>query len=230
MGKFLISAVVAAAGQGNRMRMKAPKQFLTLGNIPVFVRTLCAFEESEVDDVIVVTLADEIERVRSAIRDFGIKKVSAVTGGGKTRQESVMRGLEFVRGDYVLIHDGARPFVTANQINSVVSALYEHDAAALGVPVKDTLKSVNKDGFITDTIDRESLFSIQTPQGFKTELIKEAHRRAAENGILATDDCALAESMGVRIKLVEGSAVNIKITTRDDLTVANGIIESEKGR
>ncbi|MBQ3573579.1 MAG: 2-C-methyl-D-erythritol 2,4-cyclodiphosphate synthase [Clostridia bacterium] len=221
------SAIIAAAGSGTRMNSKTSKQFITLAGIPVLARTLLAFEgASEVDEVIIVTREDDITAVWDLVNKYEIKKVTDVIIGGDTRQESVMKALDCVKGDKVLIHDGARPFVTPEQINSVANALEDCDAAALGVPVKDTLKRADANGYIAETCDRSSLFSIQTPQGFKTELIKKAHKYAKESGTEVTDDCALCENLGICVKIIQGSASNIKITTPDDLEVAQGLLKN----
>lgn len=221
------SAIIAAAGSGTRMNCKASKQFIMLGSMPVLARTLFAFEgASEIDEVIIVTRKDDITAVWDLVNKYEIKKVTDVIIGGSTRQESVMSALDCVKGDKVLIHDGARPFVTPEQINSVVHALTDCNAAALGVPVKDTLKRADANGYITETCDRTALFSIQTPQGFRTELIKKAHKCAKESGTEVTDDCALCENLGVEVKIIQGSASNIKITTPDDLDVAQGLLKN----
>lgn len=221
------SAIIAAAGNGTRMNSATSKQFIKLGTMPVLARTLLAFEcAHEVDEVIVVTRKYDIDTAWELIHKYGIKKVTDVIIGGSTRQESVMSALNCVKGNKVLIHDGARPFITPGQINSVANALTECDAAALGIPVKDTLKRVSGTGYITETCDRTALFSIQTPQGFKTELIKNAHKYAKESGAKATDDCALCEDIGISVKIIQGSASNIKITTPDDLEVAQGLLKN----
>ncbi len=147
--------------------------------------------------------------------------------GGDTRQHSIYNALCAVKGELVLIHDGARPFVTPKQISDVAEALYENDAAALGIPVTDTIKTV-ENGYITGTVDRSALVSIQTPQGFKTEIIKKAHEIAKNNGLSVTDDCALCENIGIKIKVVCGSPSNIKLTTPDDLKLAKAILDEEK--
>ncbi len=224
------SAIIAAAGNGARMKSKISKQFIAINKISVLARTLIAFENaSEIDEVIVVARHDDIQTVRETADKYGIRKLVCVVSGGETRQHSIQKGLSKVKGELVLIHDGARPFVTSEQINSVAKALYENDAAALGIPVADTLKFVDK-GNITGTCDRSVLCAIQTPQGFKTALIKEAHRIAEEKGTIATDDCGLCESLGVEIKVITGSSSNIKITTPDDLAVAEGILNNSGGK
>ena len=222
------SAIIAAAGNGTRMKSETAKQFILIDDTPVLAITLTAFEKaSESDEIIIVTRETDIDAVKNLAEKFNISKLSYVVCGGETRQESISNALEAVKGDIVLIHDGARPFVTQKQINSVAASLYINDAAALGIPVTDTIKSVDGD-VITGTIDRSTLVSIQTPQGFKTEIIKKAHSVAKTNGLSATDDCALCEHMGVKVKVVTGSPANIKLTTPDDLMLADGILKAIK--
>lgn len=226
----LTSAIIAAAGSGTRMKSDISKQFISVGGIPVIVRTLSAFDAAdEIDEVIVVTKSEDIPTILDMTKKYNIKKVVSVICGGETRQASVRLGLEEIKGELVLIHDGARPFVTPEQINSVAMALYDTDAAALGTPVKDTLKEVTADGFISGTHDRSSLYSIQTPQGFKSNTLRFAHKTAEINNISVTDDCALCENIGIKIKIIEGSSSNIKITTPDDLSLAEGIIKGRQG-
>ncbi len=226
----LTSAIIAAAGSGTRMKSDISKQFISVGGMPVIVRTLSAFDAAdEIDEVIIVTKAEDIATILDMVKEYNIKKVVSVICGGETRQASVKLGLEEINGDLVLIHDGARPFVTPDQINWVALALYEADAAALGTPVKDTLKEATPDGFIAGTHDRSSLYSIQTPQGFKADTLRFAHKTAGINNVSVTDDCALCENIGIKIKIIEGSSSNIKITTPDDLSVAEGIIKGGQG-
>jgi len=221
------SAVIAAAGSGTRMRTATSKLLIKLGKRPVLAMALAAFDRaSEIDEIVVVTREKDINKVKRMASMFGIKKLTAVVCGGDTRQKSIYNALNAVKGELVLIHDGARPFVTQKQINEVAEALYENDAAALGIPVTDTIKSVDGD-YITGTIDRSTLVSIQTPQGFKTEIIKKAHENAKDKGLSATDDCALCEEMGVKVKVVVGSSANIKLTTPEDLMFAEGILKAK---
>lgn len=219
------SAIIAAGGSGMRMKTNLSKQFIMLGDKPVLARTLLTFNSAtEIDEIIVVTRNADIEYVSELVEMYKVNKVTAVIEGGDTRQKSVYNGLIRSAGELVLIHDGARPFVTAEQINSLAKTLYKNKAAALGIPVSDTLKSVDSDKFITGTVDRSSLYLIQTPQGFQLETILSAHNFAAANNISATDDCALCENLGIDIKVIDGSPTNIKITYPDDLKLASGII------
>lgn len=225
------AAVIAAAGSSARMGRGLNKQFCMLQGVPVLARTLQAFDAaSAVAQVIVVTREPDISAVRELVREYGIQKVTEIAAGGDTRQSSVQRGLAFVRTEKVLIHDGARPFVTPAQIQAVAQALDTCDAAALGVPVKDTLKRIDSQGLILDTVPREDLVQIQTPQGFRTQVILRAHAQAAAQGLTVTDDCALAEYLGIPVRVAPGSSLNFKVTTPEDLELAQGLLESRKDR
>lgn len=223
------SAIIAAAGSGSRMKSDISKQFIMLGDIPVLAKTMLAFESAtEIDEIIIVTKNADIPAVTLLREKYDISKITHIINGGNTRQESVFNGVKSARGELILIHDGARPFITPDEINSVANALYTHKAAALGIPVTDTLKSADDDAVITGTVDRSNLYSIQTPQGFRADIIKKAHAVAAQNNISATDDCALCENLGIGIKIIEGSPTNIKITRPDDLKMSAAIL-GEKG-
>lgn len=221
-----VSAVIAAAGSGSRMSSEMPKQYIRLCGVPILIRTLSVFEKSPViDEIIIAARRDDMEYIDSLVRDFGITKVTAIIPGGATRQKSVHLALKAAHGETVLIHDAIRPFVTNEQISAVVQCAQDFGAAALGVPVVDTLKRVS-DNTISETVDRSSLVSIQTPQGFKTSLILSAHERAESSGLFVTDDCALCEEMGISVKYVHGSRMNMKITTPEDLILAEGILNT----
>lgn len=225
-----VIALVVAAGEGTRMRAEVPKQFLLLEEKPLLAYTLESFSRcSTVSQIVVVTRTEDILLVNDLVREFEIQKVTAILPGGETRQESVFSGLEHMPDDgIVLIHDGARPFVTEEQIESLIQAVESKGAAALGVPVKDTLKRIDTDFFITETVPRDLLYHIQTPQAFFVNEIKLAHIRAKEEGLHVTDDCGLMERYGRRVAVIESSDMNIKITTPEDLRLAQAIIEMEE--
>ncbi len=219
------SAIIAAAGNSTRMGGHTSKQFLFLGGKPVLAHTLLTFSAmAEITEILVVTRAEDILTVQDMIRDFGIPKVKAVLPGGNTRQESVFLGLSHVNESRVLIHDGARPFVTAEEIRALLKALDTFPAAALGVPVKDTIKRLDNHGMVFETLPREELWQIQTPQGFVTHEILTAHQKAIAEGVLVTDDCALAEYIGIPVHIVPGSYRNIKITTPEDIVLGEALI------
>ncbi len=226
--KNIVSAVIPAAGSGSRMNADINKQFIKIDGIPVLIHTLRKFDLAEsVDEVIVVAAGQEIKEIEKLIRKYNIKKVRKVVIGGNSRQESVKKGLDFVTGDKVLIHDGARPFVSVDEINSVVDALADNDGAAVGVYVKDTVKRVDKNGIICETLNRDELVQIRTPQGFKTDLIKEAHIKAEKENIVVTDDCALAEYLNIKVVVIEGSSKNIKITVPEDIGIGEAFLKAE---
>ncbi len=216
----IASALIAAAGNSTRMGGNN-KQFLIFEGMPVLAHTLLTFSAMpEITEVVIVTREDDILTVQDLVKEFSIPKVKAVIPGGDTRQESVFLGLRHVTNDRVLIHDGARPFVTQEEIRNLLDVLDSCPAAALGVPVKDTVKRITKDGLVAETLPRDELWQIQTPQGFVTSEILAAHEQAAKDGVLVTDDCALAEYIGIPVKIVTGSYRNIKITTPEDLPLA----------
>lgn len=218
-----ISAVIVAAGKGTRMGADKNKVFLSLMGKTILEHTVDVFEKAqEIDEIIIVT--NDIEECQRLFS--GYKKVTGIVCGGATRQESVKNGLMAVSGDFVAIHDGARALICEKEIDAAISAATRYGAAAVGVKSKDTLKKADENGFILKTVDREYIYNIQTPQVFNLAEIKRMHYLAEGNSF--TDDCALAESFGTRIKIVEGSYDNIKITTPDDLEIAEKILRNRR--
>lgn len=225
MSKKSASLVVVAAGNSSRMGNTGNKQFLMLEGQPVLAHTLQAFDFlPEISEIIVVTREEDILLVNDLVKDYGIRKVKAVIPGGTTRQESVVCGIREAHESMVLIHDGARPFVTEEEIYRVLDALDDYAAVIPGVPVKDTVKRVNPQSEVTETLQREELMAVQTPQGFVTEQILAAHQKAKEDRISVTDDASVAEYAGIRVKIVPGSYENIKITTPEDIILAEAIL------
>ncbi|MFT5370342.1 MAG: 2-C-methyl-D-erythritol 4-phosphate cytidylyltransferase, partial [Candidatus Latescibacterota bacterium] len=216
-------AIVLAAGSGKRMGTQTPKQFLALAGKPVLAWTLDAFEKANcVDAVVLVTAADQVMVCREL---FVSGKVVDVVAGGAERQDSVARGLAAVPelADVVAVHDGARAFVTPEDIDAVVRAAQTHGAAVLGTPVTDTIKRVDGDR-VVETLDRSVLRGVQTPQAFRADVIRQAHDEAKKTGYLGTDDTALVEQMGAPVVVVQGRADNVKITTPDDLELGLSIL------
>lgn len=215
----MVSAVIVAAGQGRRMGAGMNKVYLPLCGRTVIETTLAPFCNSDkIDEIIVVT--DDVEKCKSVV--CGIPKVKAVVLGGATRQQSVRNGLSAASGEFVAIHDGARALITENEIEKVIDAGKKYGAATLGVRCKDTIKRIDSDGFIEKTENRDFLYQVQTPQVFKRLEIIKMHEMAHSD---FTDDCSVLESFGKRIKMVEGSYENIKITTPEDIEVAEKILE-----
>jgi 2-C-methyl-D-erythritol 4-phosphate cytidylyltransferase len=229
-----ISVVIVAAGKGTRMNMDINKQYIEVDGVQVLARTLQVFEDcTPVDEVIlVVNSYDIVYCKQNIIGRYGLKKVKTIVAGGAQRQDSVLNGLQEISKscDIALIHDGARPFIKEETILNSIEAAMEYGAACVAVPVKDTIKRGDSEGFIAETLDRSVIWSIQTPQVFKYELIMEAHMKAKEENYQGTDDAVLAERIGIKTKLVMGSYDNIKITTQEDLVIAEAIINSREGR
>ena len=218
-------AIVLAAGQGKRMNSKVQKQYLLIKDKPVLYYTLSAFEKSPlISEIILVTGKDEIEYCRKEIVEkYGFEKVRKITAGGKERYHSVYEGIRVIdKADYILIHDGARPFVDEEMIERVCEAVQEHKACVVGIPVKDTIKIADDEQFAAQTPDRRKVWQVQTPQTFAYDLIKEAYEKLlAEEPEGITDDAMVVETMtDYKVKLVEGSYRNIKITTPEDLDIA----------
>ncbi len=222
-----VSVIIAAAGKGTRMGLDQNKQYIDILGKPLLARTIQVFADCTViDEIVVVANEEEVGYCRENITDrYGFGKVRCIVSGGSTRQQSVFNGLMSVSPDcgIVLIHDGARPFIDEDSIMACISAAAQSGAAIAAVPVKDTIKRGGADGFVDETVDRSSLWSIQTPQAFRYPLIVQAHRRAVEEGFDGTDDAVLVERQDMKVQLVQSSYYNIKITTREDLAIAVAI-------
>lgn len=223
-------AIIPAGGSGKRIQGSLSKQYLPLNGIPVLAHTLKVFQNSPmIHDILLVVPSGDIEfATQTIVQKYSVSKVSQVLPGGKDRQDSVKRALDAVGDGYdiVLVHDGVRPFISGDLIRSAVLEAFNETAVTMGVPVKDTVKKVDQDGRILQTIDRSSLWLTQTPQAFKREVIKEAYRSAYDVGYYGTDDAGLVERIGVRVKMLPGTYENIKITTKDDLLLAEGLMKS----
>ena len=223
------SAVIL--GAGNALRMGTDKMLYELEGMPVLARTLRVFESSElVDEIVVVTRSDLLETVADLCKNYNISKVSRVISGGSTRTESALAGVSEVspKAKLIAIHDGARPFVTADLILRTVYAADEYLAAAPVIASTDTLKAVDDKGFMLGTVDREHTVRVQTPQIFKAELIKAALTRAVEKQLTLTDDCSAMEILNVRPHTVQGDEDNIKLTTPRDLLAAQAILHDRE--
>ncbi|WP_445671189.1 2-C-methyl-D-erythritol 4-phosphate cytidylyltransferase [Paenibacillus sp. FSL K6-2524] len=216
--------IVVAAGRGTRMGSKESKQYLMLQDKPIVIHTLEVFDRHPlITEIILVTGAQDVERCLSWIHEFGMTKKIKVIAGGAERQHSVYQGLLHMNSPWVLVHDGVRPFVTQQQVTSCYEAAVQHGAAVLAVPVKDTVKQVDGQGWVTATPDRRSLWAIQTPQAFRRSELIQAHEVAEAEGFIGTDDSMLIERLGVQVMVVEGGYANIKITTPEDLDYAEFI-------
>lgn len=222
-----VTAIIAAGGSGTRMGIDFNKLFLSIDEKPIIAYTLDAFETChEIDDIIIVASEKDFTFVKEIVETFEYEKVKSIVIGGATRQESVRRGLSALSDDcdIVLIHDGARPLVSVQSIANCIEETRINGAAALGTPVKDTIKLADDEGFIKDTVPRDSLYLIQTPQGFDRNLIVDAHNYATENGVDATDDCRLVEALGTKVSIVPSESSNIKLTTPDDYFMISALL------
>jgi 2-C-methyl-D-erythritol 4-phosphate cytidylyltransferase len=223
-------AIIAAAGAGTRMASDRPKQFLLLAGTPVIIHTLKVFEQcASIHEVIVVLPAEESAGFLSMAGKFGLRKVARVVPGGATRADSVNRGLMSIRAataEIVAVHDGVRPLVTVDEIADTVTAAQADGAAILVAPVTDTIKQVS-DRAVVKTLNRGGLRRALTPQCFRYELLREAYQRADVNDPSLTDESALVEQLGHRVRVVEGRARNIKITTAEDLVIAEAFLATD---
>lgn len=221
--------IIVAAGRGTRMGTKESKQFLSLRDKPIIVHTLEVFDRHPViREMVLVTGEQDVERCRGWIAEYGITKKVKVIPGGAERQHSVYRGLREIGTPWVLVHDGVRPFVTSGQVTSCYEAAVRHGAAILAVPVKDTIKQADARGRVTGTPDRTSLWAVQTPQAFRRSDLLRAHEDAEADGFIGTDDAMLIERLGLPVFVAEGSYRNIKITTPEDLDVAEIFIKRQE--
>ncbi|GJL58454.1 MAG: 2-C-methyl-D-erythritol 4-phosphate cytidylyltransferase [Nitrospirales bacterium] len=225
-----VVAVVLAAGLGTRMGGNTPKQYLTLGNLPLLVYSLQVFQHYEgVGEVILSVPASDLEYCWSAIvKPFGLEKVTKVVAGGARRQDSVSNGLAAIsdRPDGVLVHDGVRPFIDPCMVKNVIDCAGNTGAAVVAMPIHDTVKRVDSSGIIQETLKREELWQIQTPQVFRYDWLVEAHHQAQLHQWEVTDDAALIERMGYPVSVIAGSCFNIKVTKPDDLVFGEAILET----
>ena len=225
-------ALILAAGKGQRMRGRVKKQFIPLKGMPLLFYTLKAFEEFEgIEHMYLVLDEGDFEYCKGEIiQKYGITKVSQLVPGGERRQDSVWNGLKAMEGhcDMVIVHDGVRPFVSPDILKRLMAAMKDVQAVVTAIPAQDTIKRVDGSGNVVDTLQRNALFHIQTPQGFRYGIIKEAYKKALREGIQGTDDAYFVERMGIRVKVIEGSYFNIKITTPEDIALAHYVLRSGK--
>lgn len=219
--------VIVAAGTGSRMNMGINKQFIKLEGKEIIAYTIEKFyNNSNIEDIVVVVKEDESEFFKKEILDkYNFKNVK-IAYGGKGRQDSVYNGLKLLdeKCDVVLIHDGARPFVSDKIIDKSIEEAKEHKAIVVGVPVKDTIKVIDNDKNIVDTPNRSVLWAVQTPQTFDYNILIDAYKDAFKNKFYGTDDAMLVERIGYKVKMLEGSYNNIKITTQEDLNIGSQIL------
>jgi 2-C-methyl-D-erythritol 4-phosphate cytidylyltransferase len=225
-------AVIPSAGKGERMKKGVSKPYLLLAEKPILAHTLSPFEESPfVDEVIVTVSPGEVEYCRrEVIEAFHLSKVHQVLAGGKERQDSIWEGLKRVPSDceIVIVHDGARPLVTRRLIESSIEAVQRYGAVVTALPLKDTVKTVSREREIVETPVRHTLMAIQTPQVFRFEVIWKAYEKAYRDGFYGTDDSSLVERIGIKVRVIPGTYENLKITTPEDLLLAEVLLKRRK--
>lgn len=215
-----VSAIIVAAGNSTRMQTKTSKQFIIIDGKPVLIKTLEAFQKCElISEIIVVCRKCDISQIKALAESFNITKVKSIVSGGSTRQESVFNGVKKIsdKTAYIAIHDGARPFITSELVESVIKEAIDFRCASLAVPVKDTIKYADENHIIEKTPDRNKLWAVQTPQVFERNIYLEAMTEAQNQNMDFTDDCQLIENIGSKVKLSIGNYSNIKITTIEDI-------------
>jgi 2-C-methyl-D-erythritol 4-phosphate cytidylyltransferase len=222
--------IIPAAGQGKRMGAGKNKLLLELNSIPVFIHSLKVFEEDELCDGIILAIhpQDEAE-FNSLLNKHGVKKVLELVPGGKERQDSIYNALKTVKTDgIILVHDAARPFILKEHIHRLLDTAQETGAAIIGVPAKDTMKTV-RDDVVMATVERSSLWAVQTPQAFRFSLLYRAYEQAEKDEFIGTDDSSLVERISYPVTMVEGDYDNIKLTTQEDLFFAQAILQKRRG-
>jgi 2-C-methyl-D-erythritol 4-phosphate cytidylyltransferase len=222
-------AIIPAAGQGRRFG--SAKQFQLLAGKPLFLHAVETFESSPLIAGICLPVPEtDIESVKAWIEKGSLKKILKIVPGGKERQDSVRKGFEAIPPcDLIIVHDGVRPLVTRELIEKTIRGAQECGSCVVGLPLKETTKRVNPEMFIRETVDRTTLWGIQTPQAFRYEIFQKALEKAQADRFLGTDEAMLVERIGVKIKVIEGSPYNIKITTPEDLRIAESLLSLYKG-
>ena len=224
----MVSVIFPAAGQGKRMQAGINKVLLTLGGEPILTRTLKTFSAvKEVGELIVVVAADEVAAVERQLQKVAGLKPFQVVAGGSERQYSIYNGLQHVdkQADVVLVHDAARPLVTVKTIQAVVDSARAKGGAIAAVPAKNTIKVVGTDGLVESTPPRSTLWEVQTPQGFRKDILLKANEQALQDDFLGTDDASLVERIGVPVAVVKSDYRNIKVTTPEDLLIAEAFLQ-----
>lgn len=224
-----VTALIPAAGMGRRMGNAVAKQFLPLGDKPMLAHTLLAFQRaSGIDEIIPVLSEEDMEScLRDVIELYHITKVKTLVVGGRERHDSVANGLKKLEKDasIVLVHDGVRPFVTQEMIQESIELAKKGECVAVGVPLKDTIKEVDDKRIVRNTLERSRLWAIQTPQTFPVKILKRAYEESYRNKTFGTDDATLVERTGGKVRVIMGSYENIKITTPEDLLLAEEILK-----
>ena len=226
-----ISAIIPAGGRGTRMKADRNKIFLNLGGMEIIARTLAVLDAvSAIDEIVIVAAECDKSEIEAIINRINMKTPVLLTKGGDTRQRSVYNGLHAAHSDIALIHDGARCLITPHEIEMVIEDAKKYGAAALGAPVKDTLKTIDSNSDIIATVDRTKTVHIFTPQVFNRDEITRLHEQAAKDGISATDDCSIFEHYGKTVHLTLCSEDNIKITTPTDIAIGEEILKRRSSK
>lgn len=227
-----VTAIIPAGGAGKRFSADRAKQYLLLAGRPILSRTLETFEKAKIinEIVLVVPKKDQCLFEDGYLNKYRLKKIKAIIAGGQHRQDSVMNGFQIIGADtdIVVVHDAVRPFVTVEILDAVIRTARETGAAAVGVKAKETIKETDKDDYVISTRKREDIWHAQTPQAFKYDVLKRAYEKASGDGFYGTDEASLVERMGLRVKMVQGSYENIKITTTEDLLIAESLLKKNK--
>ena len=222
--------VIVAAGSGSRMNMGMNKQFIKLRDKEIIAYTIEKFyNHKNINEIVVVIKEEEVNFFKEEILSkYGFRKVK-IAFGGKERQDSVYNGLKMLSDDcdIVLIHDGARPFISEKIIDNCIEEAKNYNAVVVGVPVKDTIKVINEENDIVDTPERSKLWAVQTPQTFNYDILVKSYEDAFKNNFYGTDDAMLVERIGYKVKMIKGSYNNIKITTQEDLSIGIQILKDE---
>lgn len=221
--------ILPAAGQGKRMGAGRNKLFLELNGVPVLIHTLRVFEEDEACQGVILAVHPQDEsEFKELLRKYNIQKVIKFAPGGEERQHSIFNALKTVESEgVILVHDAARPFIQKEQIHRLFETARKMGAAIIGVRAKDTMKKVDG-GKVVETVERSSLWAVQTPQAFRVSLLREAYEQAEKDNFLGTDDASLVERLGYPVSIVEGNYDNIKLTTPEDLFFAEAILKKRK--
>ena len=230
--KKKVIAIVLAAGEGKRMGSGIPKQYMIIKSRPMVYHSLKTFQESDVDEIVLVTGADEIEYCQKYIVErYHFTKVTQIVAGGRERYESGYMGLQPIEdADYVLIHDGARPMINKKIVSDSIEGAMKYGACVVGMPAKDTIKVIDENEYAKETPPRKTLWVVQTPQSFEYQLVKKAYEQLINvEDTTATDDAMVVEKYsGHRVKLIEGSYDNIKVTTPEDVRISRVLFKTRK--
>ncbi len=226
----MVTAIFPAAGQSKRMQSSTNKNFLEIDDQPILIHTLLKFSKSDkIEKLIVAAAVDEVKIVEEMLAEVEGLKPFQIVEGGSERQYSIANALKFLPDncDVVLVHDAARPLISVETIEEVIAAARIYGCAIAAVPEKNTIKVIDDDGFVVDTPPRATLVSVQTPQGFKRDIIVKAYEQAERDNFLGTDDSSLVERLGYKVKIVKSDYKNIKITTPEDILIAEAFLRSD---